>query len=173
MTHPEPDAPSVREQKAALRRRLLAARTAGAAVEPAVLLALPELVRARVVASYTPLRGEPDVRPVNAALLARGVRVVLPELLADRDLRFGDAAGWVDEGDVDAMLVPAVAADLAGRRLGRGGGSYDRVLPRMTAFTVALVHADELLPEIPTEPHDVRVHAVLAGSAPVRCPPPR
>ena len=163
VSHPAPDAPSARERKAQLRRRLLAARGTGVVVDPAVILALPEMQQARVIASYAPLRGEPDVRAVNAALLARGLRVVLPELLPDRNLRFRDDAGTVDERTIGVMLVPAVAADACGRRLGRGGGSYDRVLSRAAAFTVAVVHADELLPEIPVEPHDVRVEAVLAG----------
>jgi 5-formyltetrahydrofolate cyclo-ligase len=93
---------------------------------------------------------------------------VLPELLPDRDLRFAGASGPVDEGDIDLMLVPAVAADRSGRRLGRGGGSYDRVLPRVRAFTIAVVHADELLPEVPVEAHDARVDAVLAGARLIR-----
>jgi 5-formyltetrahydrofolate cyclo-ligase len=162
--HPD----GVADEKSALRARLLRVRPVGVPVDAGTLLALPELRAARVVASYAPLRGEPDVRPVNEALLERGLRVVLPEVLPDRDLRFGDGSGGVADADIDVMLVPALAADRSGRRLGRGGGSYDRVLPRLRAFTVAIVHADELLPRVPVEPHDARVDAVLAGTVLLR-----
>jgi len=173
-THPDGCPP---ERKAELRRRILddrRRRPAAPAIDAArtaALLALPEVAAARVVAAYAPLRGEPDLRPLLEVLTGRGVRVVLPELLPDRDLRFGDASGPVDEADIDVMLVPAVAADPQGRRLGRGGGSYDRVLPRVRALTIAVVHAEELLPEVPVEPHDARVDAVLAGATLLRATP--
>jgi 5-formyltetrahydrofolate cyclo-ligase len=51
--------------------------------------------------------------------------------------------------------------DRAGTRLGRGGGSYDRVLPRTTGLVVALLHDGEAVAELPAEPHDVPVDAVV------------
>ena len=61
------------------------------------------------------------------------------------------------------MLVPALAVDRRGRRLGRGGGYYDRTLPLLTPGTTAVVplHDGEFLDEIPAEPHDVAVDAVV------------
>jgi 5-formyltetrahydrofolate cyclo-ligase len=56
--------------------------------------------------------------------------------------------------------VPALQVDRDGNRLGRGGGSYDRALARATGLTVALLHDDELVAELPHEPHDVPVRAV-------------
>jgi 5-formyltetrahydrofolate cyclo-ligase len=169
------------EAKAALRARLLAARRgrsrdpANAADAAAALLALPEVSAARVVAGYSALRAEPDIGPALDALRQRGTRVLLPTVLPDRDLEFR-----VDGGDVvlplaeaDVVLVPALAADREGHRLGRGGGSYDRALPRVRpgAFAVAIVHAEELLASVPVEPHDARVDAVLAGDRLVRVTP--
>ena len=62
----------------------------------------------------------------------------------------------------DLVLVPALAVDLSGSRLGRGGGSYDRALARVGAAvpTIALLYDSELLDEVPAGPHDQRVRAV-------------
>ncbi len=64
------------------------------------------------------------------------------------------------------LLVPALAVDRRGVRLGRGGGSYDRALARVAAGTpvVALLHDGELLDELPAEPHDRLVSAVVTPS---------
>ncbi|MFM8412076.1 MAG: 5-formyltetrahydrofolate cyclo-ligase [Alphaproteobacteria bacterium] len=65
-------------------------------------------------------------------------------------------------------LVPAVALDLSGNRLGRGGGAYDRVLGRLRELgwrTIGVCHAAHLEEDLPTEPHDVKVDAVLTEDA--------
>jgi len=66
------------------------------------------------------------------------------------------------------LLVPALAVDGAGHRIGKAGGFYDRLLadrerlaPAARPLVVAVVHDDELLDAIPTEPHDERVDAVV------------
>jgi 5-formyltetrahydrofolate cyclo-ligase len=61
------------------------------------------------------------------------------------------------------VVVPAVAVDRRGVRLGRGGGSYDRALARVPPGTevVALLHDGELVDLVPSEPHDRRVRAVI------------
>ena len=61
------------------------------------------------------------------------------------------------------MLLPGLAVAEDGTRLGQGGGSYDRVLPRVGAPTVVLLYPGELLAEIPAEPHDQRVCGALEG----------
>ena len=62
----------------------------------------------------------------------------------------------------DLVIVPALAVDRRGRRLGRGGGSYDRALARVggAVLTIALLYDDELLDEIPAGPHDQPVRLV-------------
>ena len=64
----------------------------------------------------------------------------------------------------DAVLVPALAVDRAGNRLGRGGGSYDRALARVGPLIplIALVYDGELLDHVPAEPHDVPVRAAVS-----------
>ena len=75
-----------------------------------------------------------------------------------------------------SSLVPALAVDARGYRLGRGGGSYDRALARVgeQVPTIALLYDDELLPSVPIEPHDQRVRVVARpGSGLIFTGPPR
>ncbi|AUH42554.1 5-formyltetrahydrofolate cyclo-ligase [Streptomyces sp. CMB-StM0423] len=146
-------------RKAALRRTLLAARAAvprGEAEAAARRLArraleLPELAGARTVAAYVSVGREPGTRELLEALRARGTAVLLPVLLADDDLDWAEYGGpdalrpagrgllepagpRLGPGAVraaDAVLLPGLAVDGRGLRLGRGGGSYDRVLARL------------------------------------------
>lgn len=201
--------------KTALRTRLLQSRrerddASGEAVAEAVaahLLALPSVVRARRVAGYRSMRGEPGTEPLLAGLVARGVEVVVPVSLPDGTLDWvvhdpadatvrsalgveeplGERLGAAALATADVVVLPALAADHAGRRLGRGAGYYDRALasalsesassgagasslaPRRPLL-VAVVHADELLPEVPHEPHDVPVDMVVTESGVFRVP---
>ena len=95
--------------------------------------------------------------------------MLVPHTLADRDLdwhRWRDATplGVDAIGRADAVLVPALAVARDGTRLGRGGGSYDRALPRTAAVRVALLYEDELVPTLPRAPWDVPVHAAVRPS---------
>ncbi|GGK30482.1 hypothetical protein GCM10010124_24090 [Pilimelia terevasa] len=179
--------------KVTLRTSLLARRRAlspgaRAAADAAVGRHLAALLSARrpaCVAAYAPLGGEPGgpglLDAVRAAL--PGATVLLPVLLPDLDL---DWAAW-DGHPLSAaarglrepagtrlgpagiraaalVVVPALAVDRHGYRLGRGGGSYDRALARVTAPTVALLHDGELRARLPREPHDRPVTAAITPS---------
>ncbi|MFC8537168.1 5-formyltetrahydrofolate cyclo-ligase [Streptomyces sp. NPDC057249] len=187
--------------KAVLRRELLAARRllTGRDVERAAsvlarhALGLPELGGARTVAAYVSVGREPGTRALLDALRARGVRVLLPVLLADNDLDWAPyegAEGLAKAGrglleptgerlgpdavlEADAVLLPGLAVDARGMRLGRGGGSYDRVLARLTAAGAApalivLLYANEVTARVPAEPHDFPVDAVVTPEGPRR-----
>lgn len=181
-------------EKALLRRRLLDARAAlapDALARTAEALGgrgleLPELAGAATVAAYVSVGREPGTRALLDALHARGVRVLLPVLLPDNDL---DWAAYEGRGALakagrglleptgprlgpeavcaaDAVLLPGLAVDARGMRLGRGGGSYDRVLARLARAgkdpaLVVLLYADEVVARVPEEPHDHPVHAVV------------
>ena len=102
----------------------------------------------------------------------------MPVLLGDRDLdwrRVGEREllGTDAVAACDVLLVPALAVDRAGVRLGRGGGSYDRALRRARGLVVALLHDGELVDVLPAEPHDVAVHvaALPSGLVTVGGPP--
>ena len=186
------DVPGINEEKAVLRERLLTARSrlsaeqrtgAGRAIRDA-LLSKPEVQMAGTIAVYYSVGAEPDTRGLVYALWKRGTYVLLPVLRADGDLDWASyegpdslvpgPRGLLEPGEpprgtdavarADAVLVPALAVDRAGNRLGRGGGSFDRALARVGPLIplVALVYDDELLDHVPAEPHDVPVRAAVS-----------
>lgn len=126
----------------------------------------------RKVAAYVPLRTEPGSLALLDGLRASGLRVLVPVVLADNDLDWtswpegADRLGPQAIADVDAVLVPALAVTPAGVRLGRGGGSYDRALTRLTRPVprVALLYDGELVDELPADPWDVPVSDVVTPS---------
>ena len=170
--------------KVAARDQLLAARKRRPLVEVVEaaraiadhLLATPEVRRAATVAAYVSLDGEPGTGPLLEALRTAGKRVILPVLLPDGDLDWaaydgpdglvpasrgllepaGSRLGPDAVATADAVLVPGLAVDTAGVRLGRGGGSYDRALGRVPVgtFTCVLLYDGEVGVPVPVEPHD-------------------
>ncbi|MEV5343942.1 5-formyltetrahydrofolate cyclo-ligase [Streptomyces sp. NPDC052676] len=190
----EPDKRGLRLRLIAVRNRLTAddVRESEAALARCAL-ELPELARARTVAAYVSVGSEPGTRALLDALRARGVRVLLPVLLPDNDLDWGVYAGEgslarVQHGGrmallepagerlgpdavtaADAVLLPGLAVDARGMRLGRGGGSYDRVLARLERAgahpaLVVLLYDTEVVERVPEEEHDRPVHAVVTPS---------
>jgi 5-formyltetrahydrofolate cyclo-ligase len=183
--------PSPAEVKAAVRaqhraRRLqrpLGERDAAAAAVATTLLR--RLAGIRALAAYVPEETEPGHGRLPAVFTQLGARVLLPvvaqegsELAWAVDTgrlapgRFGllepvgPRLGPTAIGTADVVVVPALAVSRNGVRLGRGGGYYDRALShaRSDAVVVAVVFDDELLDEVPAEPHDRRVDAVLTPS---------
>jgi 5-formyltetrahydrofolate cyclo-ligase len=128
------------------------------------------------IAAYEPLRTEPGSIELLADLHRAGYEVIVPITLADNDL---DWAVWTltrqarQPLGVDAIsqaalvIVPAFAVDPAGRRLGRGGGSYDRALARIAPEVpaVALLFPDELVDSVPVDDWDRPVSAVVTPAA--------
>ncbi len=148
-------------------------RDAAAAALVARVLAVPELTAASTVTAYESFPTEPGTGPLLAALRARGVRVLLPVLRADNDLDWiagGEALGVDAVRTAQVVVCPAVAVTPDGRRLGRGGGSYDRVLARVdrSTLTVALLHDDEVVDELPTDPHDRAVDVIVTPTRTLR-----
>ena len=183
------------EEKALLRARLLAARAglsagqraeAGRAIRDA-LLDRPEVQMAGTIAAYYSIGAEPDTRSLVYALWKRGSYVLLPVLRPDGDLDWASyegpdslvprPRGLREPGEpprgveavarADAVLVPALAVDRAGNRLGRGGGSFDRALARVGPLIplIALVYDDELIDRVPAERHDVKVRAAVSPAS--------
>ncbi len=189
--------------KALRRRQLLAVRSALTADDVRVnahrlsgrAADLPELAAARTVAAYVSVGREPGTRELLEELRARGVRVLLPVLLPDDDLDWAEYAGpgslaRAGRGLLEpsgprlgpdavtgcqAVLLPGLAVDGRGVRLGRGGGSYDRVLARLDATgsapaLVVLLYDGEVPAEVPVEPHDRPVAVAVTPSAVFRFP---
>ncbi len=172
--------------------RLAARRTVPDAIRAAEARALADHLagfvrRDHTVCAYLPVGAEPGSPQMVDRLRALCARVLLPVTRSDARgeplpllwgvyrpgalvaARFGllePAEPWLPStavAEADIVLVPALAVDRHGVRLGRGGGFYDRSLPlrRPTTTLVAVVRDDELLDELPDEPHDVRMTHVL------------
>ncbi len=181
--------------KAALRERLLAARRlvsddVRAAESQSLVEHVDGLLNGGVVCAYVPVGPEPGSIEMLDALLRHADRVLLPvartaaddsstamqwgeyrpgELVKARFGLFEPGGPWLPPAavaDADAVLVPALAVDSSGARLGRGRGFYDRtlVLRAPHARLIAIVRDGELLDEVPHEPHDVPMtHALTPG----------
>jgi 5-formyltetrahydrofolate cyclo-ligase len=137
----------------------------------------------QTVCGYVPVGTEPGSLELLDGLVAAGHRVLLPVVtgLAPLDwAEYRNAAGLVpgphglrqpagerlgpaEVGTAEVVLVPALAVDRRGVRLGRGAGHYDRSLPlaSQNAALIAVVRDAELVTELPAEPHDVRMTAAL------------
>jgi 5-formyltetrahydrofolate cyclo-ligase len=187
------DAPAATD-KTAVRRAVRAARRArassrdrpadAAAIAGHVLTGFAGILSGSVpVAIYRSLPSEPPTEALAEGLHARGVPVLVPLLLQDKDLDWcrllpdgstGPALGREAIAGAALVVTPALAVDASGLRLGQGGGSYDRALRRRRtgAPVVAVVGDDELVPgPLPGEVHDVRVDAVVTpGRGLVRLP---
>jgi 5-formyltetrahydrofolate cyclo-ligase len=150
---------------------------------------------AHTVCAYVPAGAEPGSVAMLDGLRAAGIEVLLPVVPAGAD----GALGWgrylgeeslvagaygLREPDGEDLgptaiaraglvLVPALAVDVRGVRLGRGAGWYDRSLPLARPGTplVAVVRDDEVVEALPAEPHDVRMTGVLTPGAGLRLLP--
>jgi len=189
----------IQQDKTALRRELLARRRNRPAAERRAAaealahhaLSNPALVNQPRVACYLPLEEEPDTRPLITALREQGAEVLVP--LSEPDTRRLD---WALVDDAPARpgaygilepsgtrlgsealatcpvaFVPALAVDHRGQRLGRGAGYYDRALQDFPGLVCAIVFADELLPEVPAEEHDVPISLALTSGGVFRPEP--
>ena len=155
--------------------------------------AWPTWVGARSVLGFLPLATEVDLRPLLADAMQRGIRVMVPVVTAagifepcllrsldPKDLET-DTMGIavprhreaVSPQEIDVALVPGVAFDPFGRRLGRGGGFYDRFLPRLRreAASVGVCFGCQRVPEVPALAHDARVEWLASGSGVVAAQP--
>lgn len=137
--------------------------------------------QARNVLLYHALPDEPDLQTLLDEGLRAGKTVLLPVVVGDDlELRHYEGADSLREGafhilepqgqlfppsrydEIELALVPGMAFDRDGHRLGRGRGYYDRLLPRLSrAHLLGICFPFQLLDEIPSEPHDMPVHQVL------------
>ncbi|MBN2505137.1 MAG: 5-formyltetrahydrofolate cyclo-ligase [Verrucomicrobia bacterium] len=188
-------APATQADKAALRRQLVEwarGRTEEARAEESRricdrLRGEDEWVRAAAVLLYAPMAVEPDVWPLVGEALAAGKQVALPRYVPSRrayearrirnpeaDVRVGRFGireparhcAVLALKRLDFVLVPGVAFDTCGRRLGRGKGYYDRLLARVRGMTCGIAFDGQVLAEVPFEPHDVPLNCILT---PTRC----
>lgn len=163
------------ERKAQLRAELRGARgrTRGDAAIAAAdrLMALPELGEARVIALYSAIGDEVPVDAVAESCRARGALVVYPIVVGpELELAPDVRAERVPASQVDLFIVPGQGFDRQGRRLGRGGGHYDRLLARRRAGAtiVGVCYTDRLVPDLPADPWDVAIHVLVTDQSVLR-----
>ncbi len=148
------------------------------------IIASPAFAAAGCVMLTLPHKSEWDMRPVFDAALGTGKTVVLPrvnigsrmlELYRVTDLARDVGPGYrgipeprdhtprIDAAAIDWILVPGVAFDLTGRRLGYGGGFYDRLLSHVPAQVPRIAGAFDLqvVPQVPAAPHDLAVDRIV------------
>jgi 5-formyltetrahydrofolate cyclo-ligase len=181
---------TIRETKAALRVRLRKelklipekARVADSERARLLLKSTPAWRESRSILFFAPLPGELDIWPLLTEALADGKQIALPRFdpetaryeaceikKPDDELetgRFGIReprahCPKVSLNQLDFVLVPGIAFDLHGRRLGRGKGFYDRMLADVRGNKCGVAFDNQVLHEIPVEPHDARVNCIL------------
>ena len=173
------------EDKKSLRRRIRELKASMTAEERASLslglcrriLASAHWTGAQVVLLYHALPDEVDTRLLTDEGLRQGKTLLLPSAQSDGTLllhRFDgstsagmygiqEARGLLfdDLAAIDLVIVPGLAFDASGHRLGRGGGYYDRLLSRMGAYRIGLCFPGQLVADVPCEPHDVVMDEVV------------
>lgn len=143
------------------------------------LLDIPEIASSKIIASYFSYSDEPNTDAINKKLIALGIRVLLPRINGEElEWRFwdGNRAGvekingiyeptgelFTDLSRIDSVIVPALAIDKIGNRLGKGKGFYDRALASIDAFTIALIYSNEFSSTaLPSDSFDIKVKAAL------------
>jgi 5-formyltetrahydrofolate cyclo-ligase len=138
--------------------------------------------KAQSILFYAPTADEPDIWKLVADSLALGKTVALPRFVAEqnhyvacqikdpgRDIRSGkfgirepdEKCAKIELNRLDLALAPGVAFDLHGRRLGRGRGFYDRLLAEFPGTACGVAFDQQIVGEIPVEPHDVVLSCIL------------
>ncbi len=177
-----------RRIRTARQQRSARAREADAVALAAVVVGIPQVAAARCVTAYAARPGEPATGPLLDALAERGIRVLLPVLGSGLAREWAEYAGADDLqerapgrppepggprlsketiAEADVLLIPGLAVDTAGTRLGQGGGWYDRALRDALAGTpvLAVTYAEEVhdaaTEPLPRADHDRAVDGVV------------
>lgn len=151
-------------------------------------VASPEFDRAEVIALYSPVHGEVETSEVMRRALVAGKKVLFPAVCGEA-LRFYRVAGQdelrkgafgihepctaqqtISPDAADIIVLPGVAFDLSGRRIGYGKGFYDRAIHHLEGQgrLVGFCHDFQLVDEIAGEPHDVAIDIIFTDQRIVR-----
>ena len=180
----------VSEAKKALRLQIFANRTDDLARQTSgqfaeSLLALSLKQNHKRIGCYLSFGSEPATDSFIELAKAEGIEIACPRIDSNGQmvmavlesgttqsaLGFREPTGVVIEPtDLDLIVVPALAIDFEGQRLGRGAGYFDRYLQHYTGPTVGLVYDAEFLPEIPSLSHDKPVSQVVTQSRTIDIP---
>ena len=166
------------DEKAALRGHYRQARLGSKEnVSFDKLLEIPEILNSKIIASYFSYGNEPNTNEINRELLSRGKKLILPRIhgtnlewcLWDGEKSTVENKNGIFEpigesfmkhDQIDCVIVPALAVDSSGTRLGKGKGFYDRALVTIKCFMVAMIYSEEYSEKpLPRDAHDVKINA--------------
>ena len=137
----------------------------------------PEFLNSKIIASYMSYGDEPDTRQLNLELIKVGKTLLLPRINGDnlewvqwsgeeselqqkKKIREPHGPVFTNLAGIEIIIVPALRIDRSGYRLGQGGGYYDRTLPHLAAWSIGLIHPDEISGEdLPRESWDIPLDA--------------
>ena len=188
----------LRAEKKALRSKIIAARRKltdnyrqrASNRMMTVFCALPDFKEPRKVLCYASMADEVQIRPLMEKWLSLGVTVALPHITGKGQMEavsftdfdslvegeYGILTPDLEKGEIippdelDLIIVPGIAYDTRGERLGMGGGFYDAYLARATkAKRIALAFSCQLVAKIPMEAHDVLVHKIITEQGIYNC----
>lgn len=183
------DKQELRAQMRARRRALTAqAQQEAAQAVLARLQGFAPLAQARCVMAYMACRGELSLEPVIEWILESGKTLALPRceapgVMTARRVRAlseleagayglpepGEGSAVIAPEEIDLIFVPGTAFDAQGRRLGQGGGYYDRFLSRTHALRVGVCHGFALVDCVPAQAHDLNMDEILTPGAMILC----
>jgi len=158
------------------------------------MLELVEQLHVSALSAYLPFDGEPDLRPGLATLSSRGVQIALPAVVEGSDGKVLQFRHWdpatplarssfglseptttdiVPVSSLDLVLLPLVAWDESGRRLGMGAGYYDRTLSTLAdssrPLRVGIAYETQKSTDLPEDPWDIRLHEVISENGRFTC----
>lgn len=145
------------------------------------LIDMPAYQLARCIACYVSIKNEVDTRMVIPNAIGDGKQVGVPVTREDGDMDFQAIAGLSDlrpvhyglrepvpdpqkvllPHTIDLILVPGIAFDRFGHRIGSGGGYYDRFLARTGAVRIGLSYGFQIIDRVPAEPHDEKMDLII------------
>jgi len=178
-------------EKSDLRKRYRRERSEHAVDTPySHLINSQEISLARVIASYISYGDEPNTAELNQAIIASGKKLLLPRIIEANGEPGLEWVQWngdvhnlknrgkilepigpadIDLNQIEVVIVPALRVDSDGYRFGQGGGFYDRALPHLSAWTIALIFPEEISGQsLPRESHDIPVNAYATYDMVVR-----
>lgn len=177
----------ISEEKVALRTRYRLERNERYIKNSfAHLSTIPEFQSAKVIASYISYGVEPDTNALNQEVISAGKTLVVPRingldldwipwdgnqsnLIKVKNLQEPTGQPLSDLSVIDLIFVPALRIDRSGYRLGQGGGYYDRALAKISAFSIGLIHPEEIAgQDLPRENFDIPLSAAATPDLTLR-----
>ncbi len=146
-----------------------AARTAKNAAITNAVTSMPEFRAAHAVMAYVAFGSEVDAAGIMSAAATDGKLVLIPDHFGLLEVT-GSIPKRVEAAEVDLVLIPGLAFDAKGLRLGYGGGWYDRFITKLRPDVrlAGLAYEEQVVQNVPDEPHDLRLYILVTDKRIIR-----